>query len=114
MLKRFHALALGAGLASLTFVALVAFPALARTLITSQVTIASTATLVAPDRYAARSVVVTNLGTADVFCGGAGVTAGTGDIVVGVKGAGKIYEASGPVFCIVASGTQAVAVAEEF
>ena len=81
---------------------------------TAQTTVGSSATLVAAARAGRKSIIVTNFGSVDVFCGPSGVTTATGDLIVGVRGAGKVYDGGAAVFCIVASGTQTISVVEAF
>lgn len=86
----------------------------APSLATNQVTVAATATLVADSRPNRVSVTITNLGTTDTFCGAAGVTATTGTLLVGTKGASIKMDTRAAVFCIVASSTQPVSFIEIF
>jgi hypothetical protein len=78
----------------------------------SQVSVSSAATSLVSARSARHAIVVTNLGTADVWLGGAGVTVSTGTLLPGVKGACKAIPATTAVYGIVASGSQVVSVEE--
>jgi len=82
---------------------------------TSQVTVAATSTLTAIARPTRVAVTITNLGTVDVFCGPtSGVTLVNGDLIVGVKGSTKTYQSASAIYCIAATGTQAVSVADSY
>ena len=85
-------------------------------LATAQVTVDATAggVVLCAARVGRRSVTVTNLGTADVFVGVGTVTAANGELLAGVKGSSQTYLYAGALKAIVASGTQAVSVREEY
>ena len=87
----------------------------ANTYETNQVSVGNTATLIVDTRLSRRCVAVVNLGTTDVYLGFDGtVTTSTGVLLLGVKGATVILETTGPVYGIVASGSQSVAYADEY
>lgn len=85
---------------------------------TNQVTVGTGATLILAavssggPVNARRVVTVTNLGTVDVYLGAAGVTTGTGDLLVGIKGASKTMYTNGAIYGI-AGSSQAVSYSEE-
>jgi hypothetical protein len=83
-------------------------------LATSQVTVDSSGTtVVATARKSRTAVMVTNLGTTDVYLGVAtGVTTLTGDLLVGIKGASVTMAYNGVVYGVVSASTQAVSVME--
>lgn len=80
----------------------------------SQVTVATTQTQVAAARPGRNAVTITNTAAVDVYCGPTGVTTANGDLLVGTKGASKTYSTAAAIFCIVATGTEPVTVAESF
>lgn len=80
------------------------------TITTGQVSCGATATLIAAARAGRRGISVTSLGTTDVYVGASGVTTGTGDLLLGVKGSTASYDLSGALYCIVAAGSQSVEV----
>jgi hypothetical protein len=84
------------------------------TIATNQVTIGTTATQVVPVRSGRSAVKITNLGTVDIFCGAAGVTTTTGDLLAGVKGGALTIPSGAAVFCVVATGTQAISFMETY
>lgn len=81
---------------------------------TAQVSVASTATLVAAARAGRGAVIVTNLGAVAVYLGAAGVTTTTGTLLPGVVGASVTIPTSAAVYGVDATGTQAVSVAEVY
>lgn len=80
---------------------------------TSQVSCGTTATLAAPFRYRNAITIKVPTSGATVFIGGAGVTTSTGFSVDGGT-AMTLQPYAGPVYCVVASSTQTVSVAETF
>lgn len=82
-------------------------------LATAQVSVGTTATQIVAARAGRGSVKITNLGTTDVFIGVAGVTATTGDLLPGTKGASIVIPASVAVFGVAATA-QTVSVMEVF
>jgi hypothetical protein len=82
--------------------------------VSSQVTVAATATPVVAARNGRSAVTITNTGTTDVFCGPVGVTIANGDLIAGVKGTSKSYQTSGAIYCVVDTGTQLVSVTESY
>lgn len=89
-------------------------PAGTANIATGQATVASTATLVVAARLGRASVKITDLGTTDIFCGAAGVTTATGDLLAGVKGGSITIPTSAAVYCVDATGTQAVSYMEAY
>lgn len=83
-------------------------------LITNQVTVSTTATLLLASRPGRRQAVLVQLGTTDVFIGGSAVTTTTGVLLTGTKGATLTIETTGAIYGIVGAATQAVSVAETF
>jgi hypothetical protein len=82
---------------------------------TGQVSVTSTATLVAASRTTRRSIKVTNTGTTDVYIGfTSGVTTSTGDLLVGAKGAFISIPTTSAVYAIVASGSVSVSYVEAY
>lgn len=81
---------------------------------TGQVTVATTATVVAAARTGRRSITIVNEGTTDVRIGAAGVTAGNGLLLSGVKGQTLTVETAAAVYGIVGTGTQAVSYVEAY
>ena len=88
----------------------------AANLATGQVTADTTAggVAVCAARPTRRLVTLTNLGTTDVFVGTGTVTAATGALLAGVKGATLTLGVTGAVKAVTAGGTQAVSYAEEY
>lgn len=77
---------------------------------TAQVSVGTTATLLAAAADGRDSVIVTNMGTVDVFIGDANVTTSNGALLAGVKGTTLIIPATTALYGRVAAGTQAVSV----
>lgn len=83
-------------------------------LATAQVSVGTTATLLAAARVGRGSIMLTNLGTVDTWIGGSGVTTTTGVLLVGTKGATLTIPTSAAVYGIVATGTNSISVSEVF
>jgi predicted S18 family serine protease len=81
---------------------------------TSQATVGATPTLIITQRPGRDTVVIENTGTTPVYLGNAGVTVSNGLLLPGVVGASVAIETTDVVYGIVASGTQVVAVVENF
>jgi hypothetical protein len=86
---------------------------------TSQVSVASTATLIAAARTGVPgtgriAISITNAGTTAVYIGGAGVTTSTGTLLVGIAGTTLTFDTTAAVYGIVASTAQTVTVLETF
>lgn len=81
---------------------------------TSQATVGATPTLIVAQRSGRDTVVIENTGTTPVFLGNSAVTVSNGLLLPGVVGASVALETTDAVFGIVASGTQVVAVVENF
>lgn len=84
------------------------------TIATAQVTVGTTATVIAAARAGRRSITIVNEGATDVRLGAAGVTTGTGLLLAGVKGQALTIETAAAVSGIVGTGTQAVSVVENY
>ena len=99
-----------------TFARIVSTAAAAPTqyLVTGQVTVASTATLIVAARVGRASVMITNLGATDIYCGPAGVTSTTGDLIVAGRGSGKVFDGGAEIWGVASSGSQAVSYAEAY
>lgn len=76
---------------------------------TGQVTVGTTAVQIVPFQTARTSVALVNLGTTDVFVGTRNVTASTGVLLVGTKGAAIAIDTRAEVWAITAAGTVTVA-----
>ena len=85
-----------------------------RSIATNQVSVLATATLIAAARAGRSMITIVNGGTTDVFVGGSGVTAGTGVLLVGIKGASITIPTSGAVYGITGGGSQAVSFLEAY
>lgn len=81
---------------------------------TQQEVVASTPTLLIAANLARVGVMITNLGTVDVFIGNANVTAATGSLLPGTKGAAMSLPFLGAVYAITGGGTQSVCVLEVY
>jgi hypothetical protein len=81
---------------------------------TAQVTVVTTATLVAASRSGRQTVTIENTGTTAFYVGGAGVTAATGFLVPGVLGASLTLSVTGAIYAITASGSAAVSEYETY
>lgn len=80
---------------------------------TGQVTVQNVATLVKASDKNSLGVMLTNLGTVDVFVGFTnGVTTGNGQLLPGLKGASLVVPTTLDIWAIVAAGTQAVSFLE--
>lgn len=76
---------------------------------TNQVTVGATATLIVNQNTGRKTVVITNLGTTDVWLGSSnGVTTSNGQLLPGTKGASISIPSTSAVWGIATSGTQAV------
>ena len=81
---------------------------------TNQVTVSSTATLIAATRSTRRGVIITNLGSTAIYIGTSGVTTANGSLLVGTAGAAIFIPTIADVYGIVAAGTQAVSYMETY
>lgn len=89
--------------------------AAAANLATLQVSVGTSATLVAASRSGRQFVSIENTGTTAAYCGQtSGVTTSTGHLLPGQIGASINLAYSGDVYCIVASGTATVSKAEAY
>lgn len=83
---------------------------------TGQVTVAATATSIAPARLGRKKLRLVNHGTTAVYVGiGSGILTTTGALLAGVAGATlEIEDCPQEVFAIVAASTQVISVIEIF
>jgi len=79
-----------------------------------QFTVSTTAGIAVPARAGRSAVTITNLGTTDVFIGPSGVTATTGHLLPGIKGASITVPTSAAIYAIIAAGSQAVSYLDTF
>ncbi len=86
------------------------------TLVTGVVNIDTTigGVLIAVNRGGRADITVVNEGTTDVRLGPQGVTAATGLLLVGIKGAAVTISTGAALYGIVATGSQAVSFAEDY
>jgi hypothetical protein len=85
------------------------------TLATGQVSVGSSATLIAGARPGRRSLTVVMLGGGtDVYLGVSGVTTGTGTLLLGVKGAAYDLPTTAAVYGVVGSGSANVSFHEVY
>lgn len=76
---------------------------------TQQVTVGPTATLIVAINFSRHAILITNLGTTDIWIGDSpAVTPSTGQLLLGLKGAAISIPTNGPVYGITAGGNQAV------
>ena len=80
---------------------------------TAQVSVGTGSTLIVAARADRASVTITNLGTVDIYIGNTGVTAGTGTLLVGTKGAAITIPTTAAVYGIGASA-QSVSFMENY
>lgn len=79
----------------------------------SQATVNTTGTQqIVPARPNRDTLVVTNLGTTDVWVGALGVQPGTGELLIGIRGAWISMAYNGVLYGAAASGTATVSVGE--
>lgn len=83
-------------------------------LATAQVSVGTTAGLIAAGRTARQTVTVVNTSTTDIYIGGSGVTTSSGLLLPGVKGASLTLAFTGALYGVVASGTATVTEAETY
>lgn len=81
---------------------------------TDHVSVLNTATLIAAANAARRGIMVTNLGTTDVYVGSSAVTTSNGQLLLGTKGAFIVIPTVQAVYGIVGTGSQAVSYIEVF
>lgn len=76
---------------------------------TGQVSVAATATLIVNKNRGRKSVLITNLGTVDIYLGdSASVTTATGQLLPGTKGASISIPATSTVYGISSGAAQSV------
>jgi hypothetical protein len=76
---------------------------------TNQVTITGTATQIVAAFSSRSGIVITNLGTTDVYIGeNANVTTSTGHLLPGTKGASLSFSTTGAIYGITGGSSQAV------
>lgn len=81
----------------------------------AQVSVGTTATLIAASRTGRQYITVCNNSTTDVFLGGtSGVTTSTGQLLLGTKGSCGTFAYQGALYGIVGSGTDTVSVSESY
>lgn len=85
----------------------------------AQVSVGSTATLIAAARTGVSgtgrvSITITNTTTTAIYLGGSGVTTGTGQYLAGVVGASATFNTTAAIYGIVATGSAAVAESETY
>jgi hypothetical protein len=85
----------------------------ASTFNTGQVSVGSSATEIIASNSSRISVVVVNNGTTNIFLGGSGVTATTGQMLVGIAGYPMRIRSSAAVYGITSTGSQTVSYLEE-
>lgn len=83
-------------------------------LATNQVTVAATATLIAPARATRNAITVTNLSTVDIYLGVSGVTAATGTLLLGAKGSSVTFPTVQAVYGISSTGSNLVSYLETY
>jgi hypothetical protein len=83
------------------------------TIATAQVSVGTSSTQIVAARSGRGSVKITNLGTTDVFIGNTGVTATTGDLLPGTKGASIVVPTTAALFGV-AGAAQSVSVMEVY
>lgn len=80
---------------------------------TSQVSVAATATKIVGSNTGRKTVVITNLGTTDIYLGpDSTVTTSTGQLLAGTKGASISIPQTGPVYGISSGSAQSVSFME--
>jgi len=75
---------------------------------TSQVSVTGSATLIVAANPSRSSVVITQLGTTDVYVGASAVTTTTGDLLTGTKGTAKTYTTTAAIYGITSGSAQSV------
>lgn len=83
------------------------------TLNTNQISVGSVSTLIIAANASRKRLVLTNMGTTNVFIGNIGVTIGTGQLLLGIAGYVIPLYFTGAVYGIVGTGTQTIAYLEE-
>lgn len=78
-----------------------------------QVSITTTATLIAAANNSRMRLLVTNLGTTTLYIGGSGVTSTTGHVLQGIAGYPMALRTTAAVYGITASGSQSISYLEE-
>jgi hypothetical protein len=84
------------------------------TLAHNQVSVTNANTLIVASRSTRSGVLITNLGTTDVYIGNTGVTTSTGTLLLGTKGTALFIPTTAAIYGIVASGTQSVCYLEVY
>lgn len=79
-----------------------------------QITVTNAATQIIAARALRRTVIITALGTVDVFLGDNAVTAATGSLLLGTKGSAIVIPTNVAVYGITAASTQAVSFMEVY
>jgi len=81
---------------------------------TGQASAGANAAVLVPARSGRNSVTIENLGTTDVFLGPSGVSATSGHLLPGVKGATITIPTSAAIYGVAATGTQAISFMETY
>jgi len=81
---------------------------------TNQVTVTNSPTQIVGANATRRGVLITNLGTVDIFIGKAAVSTSTGALLLGTKGMFLVIPTVEAVYGIVGIGSQAVSYLEVF
>jgi len=84
------------------------------TIATNQVSVGTSATLIVGSRTGRRSAGIVQHGTTAVYLGTSSVSTTNGLLLPGTAGAAVVFDFTGEIYGIVASGTQTVSYAEEY
>lgn len=79
-----------------------------------QVSVGTTATLIAAARNSRGYLILVNHGTTAVYVGGSSVTTSNGCLLAGVVGQSLPIKTNAAIYAIVASGTQTISFIEEY
>jgi len=81
---------------------------------TNQVSVGSTATLIAAQRPGRLSVSIVNLSSTDIYIGPSGVTTSSGTLLLGTRGTALTVPSAVAVYGVVATGTASVSYMEVY
>lgn len=84
------------------------------TISSGQVSVATTETQIVASRSGRKGVLITNLGTTDVYVGPTGLTTATGSLILGTKGTALFIPTTAAIYGRVAAGTQSVSYLEVY
>jgi len=84
----------------------------AANLITSQVSVTGSVALIYTPQASSIGVMITNLGSTDVWIGGSGVTPSTGQLLPGVRGAAISLPTIAPIYAVTGGASQSVCITE--